>query len=239
MAMLPYVEKSITSTTYAGAAGTAVLGNSKMRSEGLGDIRVGGTYGLMHKERSQLLLNMTMSLPTGSITETGTMLSPMGPIMTRRMAYPMQLGSGTYDLMPALSYRNGAGRLNWGAQLRGIIRLGSNDEGYSLGDETAVSAWASYKPAPFYSYWGRIEAARLGRIDGRDPLIIGPMQGGNPAFQGGDAVTLTAGVDFTLQDGPLKGHMMDVDAGLPIYQDLNGPRFGTDWVSGVAWRKMF
>jgi hypothetical protein len=133
--------------------------------------------------------------------------------------------------MLALSYRNGAERLNWGAQLRGIIRLGSNDEGYSLGDETAVPAWASYKPAPSYSYWGR--------IDGRDPLIIGPMQGGNPAFQGGDAVTLTAGVDFTLQDGPLKGHKMGVDAGLPIYQDLNGPRLGTDWDLGVAWRKMF
>jgi len=39
----------------------------------------------------------------------------MGMTMTRRMAYPMQIGSGTYDLMPSLSYRNGAGRLNWGA----------------------------------------------------------------------------------------------------------------------------
>ncbi|WP_281966918.1 transporter [Roseovarius nanhaiticus] len=239
MAMLPWVEKSMTSTTYAGAAGTTVLGRSKMRSEGLGDIRVGGTFGLMRDQRSQLLFGMTMSLPTGSITETGTMLSPMGMQMTRRMAYPMQLGSGTYDLMPTLSYRSGKGRFNYGAQLRGTVRLGSNDEGYSLGDEVAAAAWASYKPAPLYSVWGKIEAARLGRIDGRDALIAGPMQGANPAFQGGDTVTLTAGIDFTLQDGPLKGHRIGLDIGAPIYQDLNGPRLGTDWVLGASWRKMF
>ncbi len=239
MAMLPWVEKSMTSLTYAGPAGTATLGTSKMRASGLGDIRVGGTYGLVTKGPDKVLLSMALSLPTGSITETGTMLSPMGVPMTRRMAYPMQLGSGTYDLLPAISYRTGAGRLNWGAQLRGIIRLGSNDEGYSLGDEVAVSAWASYRPGPAVSYWGRIEAARLGRIDGRDRLISGPMQGANPDFHGGDTITLSAGADFTMQNGPLKGHMLSADIGVPVYQDLNGPRLGTDWVLGVGWRRMF
>ncbi len=239
MAMLPYVEKSMTSLTYAGPTGTAVLGRSSMRAGGMGDIRLGATYGLKTKGRDKLLAGLALSLPTGSITETGTMLSPMGTLMTRRMAYPMQLGSGTYDLMPTLSYRTGAGRMNWGAQLSGILRLGSNDEGYSLGDEIALSAWASYKPGRSVSYWGRIEAARLGRIDGRDPLIAGPMQGANPAFHGGDTVTLAAGADFTMQDGPLKGHKLGIDIGVPVYQNLNGPRLGTDWVLGVGWRRMF
>ncbi|PVA11142.1 alpha-amylase [Pelagivirga sediminicola] len=239
MAMLPYVEKSMTSLTYAGPSGTATLGTSKMRAGGLGDIRIGATYGLKPTGASRVLLSMSLSLPTGSITESGTMLSPMGTPMTMRMAYPMQLGSGTYDLMPALAYRSGAGRVNWGGQLRGIIRLGSNDEGYSLGDEIALSAWASYKPGAAVSWWGRIEAARLGRIDGRDPQIRGAMQGANPAFHGGDTVTLTAGVDYTMQTGPLKGHKLGADIGVPIYQDLNGPRLGTDWVLGVGWRRMF
>ncbi len=48
------------------------------------------------------------------------------------------------------------------------------------------------------------------------------MQGTHPAFQGGDTVTLIAGVDFTLQDGPLNGHKIGLDTGVPIYQDLPG-----------------
>ncbi len=102
----------MTSTTYAGGAGTRILGSSKMGSEGLGAVRLGGTYGLMRKDHAQLLLNTTISLPTGAITEAGRMLTRWGwgMQMTRRMAYPMQLGLGTHDLMPALSYRGSRGR---------------------------------------------------------------------------------------------------------------------------------
>lgn len=239
MAMLPYIEKSMSALTYAGPAGTAIRGRNKMSSEGIGDAVVGATIGLKTQGRDKLLLNLGLSLPTGSITETDRMLTPMGTTPIRRMAYPMHLGSGTFDLRPALTWTSHRGPVGWGAQMRGILRLGSNDEGYSLGDEVALAAWASYRAAPWVTLNGRIEARRLGRIDGRDPLIGGPMQGADPARQGGDTITLHAGADFMLRDGPLKGHRMGIDIGLPVYQDLNSPQLGTDWKLAIAWRKGF
>ncbi len=239
MAMVPYIKREMRSITYQGPVGNTVLGTSTRKSEGIGDARVSATFGLLTEGPHKLNATLGLSLPTGSITETGQMFTPMGMRPTRRLAYAMQLGSGTFDLLPTLTYQTGNGAMSWGAQLRGTIRLGSNDEGYSLGDEAAVTAWASYKAAPWVSLSGRIEARTLGRIDGMDPNIMMPSSGADPDNYGGDWVTLFAGADFSPQRGALKGHKIGLELGVPIYQDLNGPMLKTDWTVAVAWRKSF
>lgn len=239
MAMVPYVEKDMTAITFQGPTGTTVLGTSKRHSEGLGDIRLAATMGFLTQGPHKLNGTLGLSLPTGSITETGQMLTPMNMRPTRRLGYAMQLGSGTYDLMPALTYQTRQGAMSLGAQLRGTIRLGSNDEGYALGDEIALSAWASYKAAPWLSLSGRVEASRLGRIDGIDVNIGGASPGSDPLSYGGDRVTVFAGADITPKQGALKGHKLGLELGVPVYQDMNGPMLKTDWTLGVAWRKSF
>jgi len=239
MAMLPYIEKDMTAITYQGPVGTTVLGTSKRNSEGIGDVRLGATMGLLTKGPHKLNLTMGLSLPTGSITERGQMLSPMNMRPTRRLAYAMQLGSGTFDLMPALTYQTTKGAFSYGAQLRGTVRLGTNDEGYALGDEAAVTAWASYKAAPWVSLSGRIEASRVDHISGMDRNIMMAGPGSDPLSYGGDRVTVFAGADFSPQRGALKGHKIGLELGVPIYQDLNGPMLKTDWMLGLAWRKSY
>lgn len=239
MAMVPYLEKSMTATTYAGPAGTRVLGQNEMRAEGLGDITVGALVGLYKQGRTSLHMGLGVSLPTGSITETGRMLSPMGTISEMRMAYTMQLGSGTVDLKPSLTWTSGKGRLNWGAQVSGVIRSGDNSAGYSLGDVAAVSAWASYKPSPLISYSARLEASSQGRVRGIDAFIRGPMPGSDPANTGGEVVTAYLGADLTPQSGALKGHRIGLEIGLPAYQKVNGVQLRRDWSAMVAWRKAF
>lgn len=239
MAMLPYIEKEMTAITYAGPTGTTVLGVSKRHSEGVGDVKIGATFGLLTKGAQKLNFNLAVSLPTGSIKEVDQMLTPMGTTPIRRLGYPMQLGSGTIDLIPALTYQSIQGPLNWGAQVRGTIRMGSNTEGYSLGDEAAVTAWASYQTTPWLSLSGRVEARTLGSIDGIDPNIAGPAPGANPDYMGGDIVTLFAGADLTPKNGALRGHKIGVELGLPVYQKTNGPKLTTDWTLALAWRKAF
>ena len=239
MAMVPYVKKSMTALTYSGMAGATRLGTNTMSSEGLGDIKVGALFNVHKKKRERLTLGLGLSLPTGSITETGRMLTPMGTRPIGRMAYTMQLGSGTYDLLPRLTWSNGKGRLNWGAQASGVIRLGSNDQGYSLGDKASVTAWTSYRAAKWVSYSARIEAETEGRIDGRDALIGGPMPGTDPRNYGGETLSVYGGADFTVQRGALKGHKIGLELGVPVYQRLNGPRLTRDWSIKLAWRKGF
>lgn len=239
MGMLPYVEKSMTMRTYAGPAGTTILGESTSKTKGLGDVRLGALWSLRDQGRSRAALGLGLSLPTGSISETGQMLSPMGTLPTMRLAYSMQLGSGTYDLHPSLSYETGRGAVNWGGQLRGIIRLDENDAGYRHGDEAAVSGWISYRAAPWISYAWRAEYRHADHIHGRDALIMGPSLGADPRNYGGDYVTLYAGVDLTPKNGLLKGQLIGLELGLPVYQDLNGTQSKTDWAIAMAWRKPF
>lgn len=239
MAMLPYIQKDMTMITYQGPTGTTVLGRNTVSSEGFGDIRIAGAYGFYRQGRTRLTATLGLSLPTGSITETGQMLSPMGTTPTMRLAYSMQLGSGTYDLHPSLTWETGRGAMNWGGQLRGILRLDRNHAGYRRGHEAALTGWISYRAAPWISYSGRLEYRYADHIHGRDPRIMGPSLGADPQNYGGRYVTLYAGADITPRKGLLKGHLIGFELGLPIHQDLNGVQSETDWSLALAWRKPF
>ncbi|MEM6376042.1 MAG: transporter [Pseudomonadota bacterium] len=243
MAMIPYISKSMNHLTFAGPAGTGILGGFKTQSDGLGDIKVSALIGMLDRKTAnghhKMHLNLGISLPTGSITETGRILTPMGGRPVVRLPYSMQLGSGTYDLMPGITYAGQSGNIAWGAQARGIIRLGDNDEGYSLGNEAAVTGWVSYQPQPAISFSGRIEARSLGDIDGRDPRIMGPVQTADPDNYGGQTITLFAGVNYVVQRGSLRGNRFAIEAGLPLYRDLNGPQLETDWTVTAGWQYAF
>jgi hypothetical protein len=197
-----------------------------------------GRFGLMDTGASKLRLDFGVSLPTGSTSETGTILAPTGATPTLRLPYAMQLGSGTVDLLPALVYSAGEGAFNWGAQVSGVFRMGSNN-GYSLGDEAAASIWATYKTGPGVLLSGRVEAKTVDTIDGIDPLIAGPNQAADPLNYGGESVSIIAGATFTGQQGALKGHKFTIEAGLPIMQNLNGPQLETDWTLMIGWQKGF
>ena len=152
MVMGTYLKKDMTSTTFAGGAGTTVLGTSDMESSGWGDTRLTGMFRLYQDSVNHLHLNAGISLPTGSTSETGTMLMPNGTRMNMRMGYGMQLGTGTYDLLPGLTYTGHQGRWGWGAQYSAEIRLeNKNDDGYSWGDKHSVTGWGSYSWADWIS----------------------------------------------------------------------------------------
>ncbi|MBL4602522.1 MAG: hypothetical protein JKY84_07245, partial [Emcibacteraceae bacterium] len=93
MTMVPYTEISMNLQTRMGM-------NFSTSSKGIGDIKVGGLYSLYKQDRTNLILNTVLSIPTGSIDKLGD--TPMGTNM--QLPYSMQIGSGTYDLMPGLTY---------------------------------------------------------------------------------------------------------------------------------------
>ncbi|MEM6480518.1 MAG: transporter [Pseudomonadota bacterium] len=243
MAMVPYISKSMNHLTFGGPTGPAVLGGFQTESDGLGDIKVSALVGVMDRKTGnshhKMHLNIGLSLPTGSITETGRILTPMGGRPVVRLPYSMQLGSGTYDLLPGITYTGRSGAVGWGAQARGVLRLGDNDESYTLGNELALTGWISYQPQPAISFSGRIEAKTLGDIDGQDPLIVGPVQTADPDNYGGETINLLAGVNYVFQRGALRGHRFALEAGVPIYRDLNGPQLETDWTVTAGWQYAF
>ena len=238
MAILPYIIKNMDHITFAGPAGTVRLGTFNTQSEGWGDLKISALYGLGTWGAHKLHLNFGVSLPTGSTTERATALTPTGALMNMRMPYGMQLGSGTVDLLPGITYSARSGNTGWGAQLTGVVRTGKNN-GYHLGNEVALTSWGSYQPKPWISLSGRIEAKSVGDISGRDSRMVGPSPTLNPDNYGGETVTLFAGVNLVAQKGALRGHRVALEIGAPVYQDLNGLQLETDWTTTLGWQYAF
>ena len=60
----------------------------------------------------------------------------------------MQLGSGTFDFTPGLTYVQTFSDWSWGTQGKYTLRISDNDNGYTLGDKLAVTAWVAKQVAP-------------------------------------------------------------------------------------------
>ena len=239
MAMGMYVRKDMDHTTFQGPVGTTRLGRFTTRTEGFGDTRVAGLVRLFENEMHRVHLNAGLSLPTGSIREKDRILTPMNMQPRTRLPYPMQLGSGTFDLMPGLTYAGHAGRFGWGAQYIGTVRLGRNDEGYSLGDQHQMTGWGSITWTPWISNSLRLVGHVTGDIDGQDRSIVAPVQTADPDNHGGERIDLLFGVNLAGPSGWMRGHRIAVEAGLPVYQHLNGPQLETDWLLTIGYQFAF
>ncbi len=216
--------------------GKMISGEPPMRTSGLGDTELRGIY----KINKYLIGSLGLSLPTGSIEEDFETMH-----MRFRAPYDMQLGSGTYDLKPALTY-NGLsddGKWNWGGQAMYTIRLGKNDNDWSFGDNFKLTGWLQRALGPFTS-WVRLAYNNTGRISGEDPQIRmlnhpakgmgAPMPDADPNNYGGQRLDGLIGLSFT------KGSLsLGVEGGIPFYQDLNGLQLKTKWVINAGIQVMF
>jgi len=240
MGMVNYIEKEMDHLTFMGPTGTAIRGGFTTRSRGFGDVKLSGLYRLYDDPVHHFHLNLGVSLPTGDIKNSDDVLAPTGARPTVRLPYAMQLGTGTFDLLPGITYTGRVENVSWGAQYRAEIRLESeNDEGYAFGDRHAVTAWAAYQWAPWVSTSLRLDAMTQDSIDGIDSNIVAPVQTADPDNYGGERVDALFGINLVGQSGAFRGHRLALEIGTPVLQDLNGPQMETDWTATVGWQKAF
>jgi hypothetical protein len=224
MAMIPYTQLSMDHLTSAGARFTD-------RSSGIGDVSFMGLFNLLGDPLCKgycLFLNAGFSAPTGSIDEK---IAARPGVPGRHFEYAMQLGSGTWNAEPGLTYLGEAGNLAWGAQVLGTIHLGDNDRDYRLGDGYRLSAWTQVKVTDWFGPSARFDWHAWDNIHGADPAM-NPAR--NPAFdaskQSGARLDFLLGLNFYVPKGLFKGTRMSVEGGVPIYQNIAGPNMGVDWL---------
>lgn len=226
MGMLNYSEKEMDHVTFAGPMGVSRLGEFTTKSSGIGDTTVAALVKLGGSHEHAWHATLGISLPTGSIDETDTILTPMGTQLSPRLPYPMQLGSGTYDLLSGLTYAGRENAWGWGAQWRSTFRLGENDEAYRLGDEHKLQGWVSYLVNPSLSVSARLAYYDRGNIDGIDPRIALPVQTADPDRQAVERVDVGLGINFLV---PTERYRVAFEVNFPLSQDLDGPQLETDW----------
>lgn len=231
MAMLPYKQMSMLHLMNTGMTFT-------QSAKGIGDLEVMGLYtffGDIRQGGHRLLLNASVSCPTGSINvKDHAGGDPSRPLAL--LEYPMQLGSGTYDLMPGLTYLGDAGPWSWGAQTIETIRLGRNDHGYRFGDQYRVSVWTAYGFTEWFAPSVRLDGRGWGDVKGADPgLRTNPTPEARTDLRAGRRLDLLFGINFYVPQGVLKGSRVMLEGGLPVYQHLDGPQLGTAWMFSLGW----
>ena len=242
MAMVNFVEKEMSLTRkpghmgghggMGGMAGGHGGGSFSHSSSGLGDITFGGLYKIHDANRQRIHLNLAIGLPTAGVEEKEHgMLLPYG----------MQLGSGTWDLKPGITWLGQRDSYSFGAQAMGTIRLeDENDAGYALGNQLNLTAWAARSLNEGLSASLRLSYTNADAIDGH--FSSHHSHGAPPFIQGnygGEFLEGGIGLNFQIKKGALKGHRLAIEGIFPLAQDLNGVGMERDYSVIAGWQFAF
>lgn len=199
---------------------------SSMHSKGWGDVSFGGMYNLGSWGEETIFATLGLGLPTGSTDEKSS--------AGAQLPYGMQLGSGTWDIRPGITYLGQTELYSWGAQVSGIFRTGENDQGYQLGSVFEGNAWIARKLSDSLSVSARITLQNVGGIDGSDKNIANPAMSptldpdnyGNKSFYG------ALGLNYLFKNG----HRVALEYQRPIDENLDGLQMKQDGSLIVGWQ---
>lgn len=230
--MIPYVDKAMDHLTSVTVFPTS--------SNGIGDVTVSGMIRLAGWSSQSLHGQVGLSLPTGSINERD--VTPPSAPSTTQLPYPMQVGSGSWDVITALTYLGQRPTWSWGAQANGLWRTGTNDNGYRLGHTVGATAWTAVRFNDYVSASLRVLGERVGHITGADSTLTNPMgipaaqfvPTANPNLRAGTTGSVGLGVNFFVPRGPMASFRVAAEAMLPLYQKLDGPQLERDWTLTVG-----
>jgi hypothetical protein len=189
-----------------------------------------------------LHLGLGLSAPTGDVD---IKLRPRHkPPSDEFLHYGMQLGSGTWDLLPSLTYTRHLDRWSCGGQLSGIMRLEDrNESGYALGDQFQATAWGSMGLTDWLSASVRgvytTQGAITGEFDGQvgHRNRQGPMD--FPGNYGGRFWDVGFGVSAEVPSGDLQGNRVSVEWLQPVEDDVNGFQLEREGSLFATWSLAF
>jgi hypothetical protein len=229
MAMFNYNVNTMSMTAFPGSTmimdgkPTVMSNYTNMitKTAGLGDTKLYAVYAIVNRNAHHLFLSAGINLPTGSISVKGKSDDMMYP--DSRYPYMMQLGSGTVDFMPGITYLLKKEKFSASAQVSSVLRHFNNSNNYHLGNELNASIWTAYKWLPWISTSVRAEENVTGKMVGKDISLV---ENNEPAAfssnYGGQTTTAFAGLNFYFNRTWFQHSKLTFEYGMPIYQNTNG-----------------
>lgn len=221
---------------WAGAVPTdAAIHLGRHESAGLGDTQVHALWTLAEDAKPHCVAGLGLSAPTGSIHERHRRSHQQDGLP---MDYGMQLGSGTWDLLPSLTCTGGQGAWRWGAQATATVRLQShNSQGYALGPGWQVSSWLGYQLGPGRHATVRVVQSRLRGISGqRSEASATNSRADLAANQGGRLGELGLGFSFAPAAG---GSALSAEWLQPTQQRVQGYQVARSGSLVLSWSQHF
>jgi len=228
MAMVPHVRNSMRHKTRMGT-------RFSTHSSALGDSTLTALWRVHHDDQNHVHLNLGLGLPTGDITQKDH--TPLGRV---RLPYPMQIGSGSWELQPGVTWLRQWEDWSFGAQSIATFTLNENRKDYQWGPRFDVNVWGSRLLTDALGGSLRLKYAHWTNIHGSDDALNPNLvPTADPDRRAGRRLDVGLGLDYTFQRRELAGHRLAAEVLLPVYQWLDGPQLETDWSFIVGWEKVF
>jgi hypothetical protein len=201
---------------------------------GVGDIGMYALFKLFDAPGHRVHTTLGFTAPSG---DAGLKMPGSGLFFD----YGMQLGSGTWDFRPSLTYTGHEKRWAWGAQVSAIKRLESrNAYGYVLGDMFQSTAWGSYNLLDWLAGSLRAAYTLQGKIDGR---FNGPASDSatmdQPFNYGGHYWDLGVGLNAVVPEGTFQGNQFAVEWLQPVMTNVHGYQLDRDGMLSATWSLAF
>ncbi len=205
---------------------------------GIGDTGLYALIKLFDKAGHQLHTTLGVTAPTGDV---GIKLRRTHKQDLGFIHYGMQLGSGTWDYKPSITYTGHAERWSWGAQLNGTIRMDDvNASGFAFGDIFQATSWGSYSVLDWLSASVRGVYTEQGKLKGQYNGTyhrIGAMD--YASSYGGRYWDLGLGLNAAVLKGDLAGNSLGVEWLQPLEDDVNGYQLEREGALSATWNFAF
>jgi Protein of unknown function (DUF3570) len=219
---------------------------------GIGDVGMYALFKLFDNGIHHLHMTAGFMAPTGDVN---IQLRRNHAIDGGFIDYGMQLGSGTWDFKPSVTYTGHINDFSWGAQVNGTVRMESrNKSGYALGDLFQTTAWGSYSLTNWltasvrgvYTLQGAVKGQFVGangqfynpiNPDGTQTqssiLKFGPQD--YPNNYGGGYWDVGFGLSAVVPSGEFAVNRLAIEWLQPVYTNVNGYQLDRDGALSVTW----
>ena len=205
---------------------------------GIGDLGMYALFKLFDNGMHHFHVTAGLSAPTGDVDIE---LRRNHQVDGGLIHYGMQLGSGTWDFKPSVTYTGQLKDFSWGAQANGTVRMESqNESGYALGDIFQATAWGNYNLTDWLTASVRGVYTLQDSIQGRFNGLInqfGPMD--YPDNYGGNYWDVGFGLSAVVPSGGLAGNRVSVEWLQPVEDNVNGFQLERDGALSATWSVAF
>ena len=209
------------------------VGKYEMSSSGIGDVKLESLLKLWKTDNLNLIGNIGVSIPTGSIEQTG--------MDENILPYPMQLGSGSFEGGPGVTLFGYHNNWSFGCQLIGIFPLHKNSDEYRHGNTLSTTVWCARRISNWLSIGGRFLLAHSGQITGSHLNLDPTMSPSHrPDFRGGTQADVALSSNLIIPAGNiLTGQRLAIEFIMPVYQNLTGTQLKNIWGLILGWQYAF
>jgi len=245
MGMAMFMTKSMDLHSYQGAMpmggmggmNRAKLGSFNTSSSDLAALSLSGLIKFYEGDNSRLHAQFGIQRSVGSNDSKDEVLTPMNMRVNMILPYGMQIGDASTSLISGLTYVRTA-NTTWvyGGQVRSQNTI--SNPTWNFGNTLSVTGWVQKEVVRKTALSFRATYHNEKAVEGRNSLIMAPVQTANPANYGGNTILLGVGLNQLVNIFP--GDHADrigIEVTFSMHQDLNGPQMKSGVSIQVGYQK--